>query len=214
MLEQSCLLHADVCRLTYGKLLHWLGLWFLIRTIYGPEHSEFWSHGEIDCLVRAPMRLGAFMSCKQLKVILNALVITTSHPPAFRDHFWEVKNMLQAWNESMVEQFTPSWVSCLDESMNTWTNKYTYPGWMFAPRKLWSFGMSTMACYSLLGLFWQLELVEGKDGPSTIIQKFNVKSRKTVGLLLQMFESIFGRGNVVILDGGICVLKGIVELKK
>ena len=37
---------------------------------------------------------------------------------------------------------------------------------------------------------------------------------KTVGLLLRVLEPIFTRGNVVILDSGFCVLKGIVELKK
>ena len=37
---------------------------------------------------------------------------------------------------------------------------------------------------------------------------------KTVGLLLCVLEPIFARGNVIILDSGFCVLKGIVELKK
>ena len=40
----------------------------------------------------------------------------------FRNHFWD---RLKAWNKIMVTQFTPSWVSCLDESMSTWMNKYT-----------------------------------------------------------------------------------------
>ena len=33
-------------------------------------------------------------------------------------------------------------------------------------------------------------------------------------MLLRVLEPIFTRGNVVILDSGFCVLKGIVELKK
>ena len=50
--------------MTYGELLHWLGLWFLMGTINGPEHSKFWSLGEVDCFVGALMHLGVFMSCK------------------------------------------------------------------------------------------------------------------------------------------------------
>ena len=57
-----------------------------------------------------------------------------------------------------------------------------------------------------------MELVEGKDSPSEIINKFN-NQRKTVGLLLHVLEPIFGMGMVIILDSDFCVLKGIVELK-
>ena len=166
-------------------------------TINGPEHSEFWSLHEVDCLVRAPTRLGAFMSCKQFEVILKALSITSSHPLAFRDHFREVRDMLQAWNKNMEEQFTPSWVSCLDESMSTWINKYTCPGWMFVSRKPWPFGNEYhMVCCSLSGILWQLELVEGKDAPSTIIPKCNNQG-KMVGLSLQMLDPTLGRGDIV-----------------
>ena len=114
----------------------------------------------------------------------------------------------------MTEQFTPSWVCCLDESMSTWTNKYSCPGWMFVPRKPWPFGNEYhTVCCSLSGILWQMELVEGKDSPSEIIPEYNNQG-KTVGLLLCVMEPIFTRGNVVILDSGFCVLKGIVELKK
>ena len=36
--------------------------------------------------------------------------------------------MLKAWNKNMVEQSTLSHVSCLDESMRTWTNNTLAPG--------------------------------------------------------------------------------------
>ena len=50
--------------MTYGEFLHWVGLWFLMGTVNGTEQSEFWSLGEVDCFVGAPMRLGAFVSFK------------------------------------------------------------------------------------------------------------------------------------------------------
>ena len=196
---------------TYGEFLRWIGLWFLMATINGPDHRDFLSLGEVDCLVGAPMRLHNFMSRKRFKAILKALAVTARQPPAFRDRFWVVREVLEAWNSNMTEQFTPSWVSCLDESMSTWTNKYSCPGWMFVPRKPWPFGNEYhTVCCSLSGILWQMELVEGKDSPSEIIPKFNNQG-KTVGLLLHVLEPIFGKGMVIILDSGFCVLKGIVE---
>ena len=114
----------------------------------------------------------------------------------------------------MMEQFTPSWVSCLDESMSTWTNNYSCPAWMFVPCKPWPFGNEYhKVCCSLSGILWQMEIVEGKDAPLQIVPKFNNQG-KTVGLLLCVLEPIFGKGNMVVLDSRFCVLKGIVELKK
>ena len=199
---------------TYGEFLCWLGLWFLRATITGPDCSDFWSIGEVDCFVGAPMHLGHLMSRKQFEAILKVLSYTSHQRPAFQDRFWEVHQMLDAWNTNMMEQFTLSWVNCLDESMSTWTNKYSCPGWMFMPRNPWPFGNKYhIVCCSLSGIFWQMELVEGKDSPSQIVPKFNNEG-KTVGLLLRVLEPIFAKGMVVILDSGFCVLRGIIELKK
>ena len=185
-----------------------------MATINGPDRPNFWSMGEIDCFIGALLRLGSFTPRKQFEVILKALAITARQPPAFRDHFWVVREIIEAWNANMTEQFTPSWVRCLDESMSTWTIKYSCPGWMFVPRKPWPFGNEYhTVCRSLSGILWQMELIEGKDSPSEIIPKYNNQG-KTVGLLLHVLEPIFTRGNVVILDSGFCMLKGIVELKK
>ena len=128
-----CLQEEKHHPVNYGEFLHWLGLWFLMATIIGPECMEFWSIGEVDCFVGAQMRLGTFMSRKRFEAILKALAITARQPPTFSDHFWEVREIIEAWNANMTEQFTPSWVSCLDESMSTWTNRYSCPGWMFVP---------------------------------------------------------------------------------
>ena len=176
ILQTNLNLQCDKYRpTTYGEFLHWLGFLFLMATINGPDHCDFWSLREVDCFVGAPMRLHNFMSRKHFEAILKALAITARQPPAFRDRFWEVREVLEAWNSNMMEHFTPSWVSCLDESMSTWTNKYSCPGWMFVPQKPWPFGNEYhMVCCSLSGILWQMELVEGKDSPLEIIPKFNV----------------------------------------
>ena len=131
--------------------------------------------------------------------------------------FWEVQQMVDEWNKNMAEQFTPSWVSCLDESMSPWTNKYTCPGWMFVPRKAHPFSNEYHSvCCSTSGIMWGMELVEGKDVSHTAEHpkpKHN-NHGNTVSLLLQILEPIFARGSVVVLDSGFCVLKGIIELKK
>ena len=164
-----------------------------MSTITGPDHSDFLSLGEVDCFVCAPMCLGHLMSRKQFEAILKALSYTSHQCPAFWDHFWEICQMLDAWNTNMMEQFTLSWVNCLDESMTTWANKYSCPGWMFVPRKPWPFGNEYhTVCCSLSGILWQMELVEGKDSPSQIVPKFNIEG-KTVGLLLHVLEPIFAR---------------------
>ena len=125
--------------------------------------------------------------------------------------------MVDEWNKNMVQQFTPSWVSCLDESMSPLTSKYTCPGWMFVPRKSHPFGNECHSvCCSMSGIMWGMELVEGKDAPRAVEHpkpKHNILGN-TVGLLLRILEPIFGRGSLVLLDSGFCVLKGIVELKK
>ena len=160
------------------------------------------------------MRLGTYMSRKRCGAILKTLSITSCDSPAFRDCFWEIHEILKAWNETMIEQFSPSWVNCLDESMSTWTNKYSCPGWMLVPCKLWPFGNEYhMVCCSLSGILWQMEIVEEKDAPLQSVSKFN-NQEKTVGLLLHVLEPIFGKGSMVVLDSGFCVLKGFVELKK
>ena len=53
----KCLQEDRHCPLTYGESLYWLGLWFLMATINGPDKVEFWSMGEVDYFVGAPMRL-------------------------------------------------------------------------------------------------------------------------------------------------------------
>ncbi len=56
--------------------------------------------------------------------------------------------------------------------------------------------------------------MEGKDCSKELAApKFNGLG-KTVGVLLQLLNSVFHSGRYVVLDSGFCVLKAIVELKK
>ena len=46
-----CLKEEKHHPLSYGEFLCWLGLWFLMTTIKGTECMDFWSMGEVDCLL-------------------------------------------------------------------------------------------------------------------------------------------------------------------
>ena len=74
--------------------------------------------------------------------------------------------MIDAWNYNMNNEFLASWVSCLDESMSLWVNRWTCLGIMFVPRKPWSCGNEYHSiCCSWSGVMYAIELVEGKDVP-------------------------------------------------
>ncbi|KAG7361811.1 transposase IS4 [Nitzschia inconspicua] len=69
-------------------------------------------------------------------------------------------------------------------------------------------------CCGLSTIMWQIDLVEGKDAPRERLIPTNSVAGKTVGLLLRMLSSMNGRGMLVVLDSGFCVLQGLVELRK
>ncbi len=58
-----------------------------------------------------------------------------------------------------------------------------------------------------------MEMVEGKDHPPQIAERYS-ELGKTSGLLLRMLYSYFASGQFVVLDSGFCVLKALVQLKK
>jgi hypothetical protein len=207
--------HLKLGDLTYGEFLRWIGLWHLMATIMGPERHDFWKVSEIDVHDGAPFRLNNLMSRNRFDDILNNMVFTNVVPPAYKDRFHHVRQMIECWNANIQENFNPGWTTCLDESMSTWSNQYTCPGFMFVPRKPWPFGNEYHSiCCGLSGIMFGVELVEGKDCPNERPPKQFDNLGKTVGLLLRLCKPLWGTAKMVVLDSGFCVLKGIVELKK
>ena len=172
----------------------------------------------VDKFTAAPFRVVTFMSKRRFERILGAIRYNMSKPPSYKDQFWPVREMIVAWNSNMEKSFGPGWVSCLDESMSPWTNKYTCPGHMFVPRKPWPVGNEYHSiCCCLSGIMYAVEIVEGKDRPQQKPkEKFSdvTKNGQTTALLLRLCESIFHIGMIVVLDSGFCVLRAIIELKK
>ncbi len=213
----SALVDEHLPPLTESEFLCYIGIWILMSTCSGWSQSDFWSTKDYDERTNAcPYNLTDKMSKKRFDEITRELRFTNLNPPAYRDRFWEVRQVIQAWNDHMADIYVPSWALCLDESMSIWHSMYTCPGWVFCPRKPHPFGNEYHSmCCGESGVMLNVELVEGKDRPRELGPcKFEDRGGKTVGLLLRMLQKYFSTGRYVVLDSGFCVLKGLVELKK
>eukprot|EP00594_Rhizosolenia_setigera_P000610 CAMPEP_0178944722 /NCGR_PEP_ID=MMETSP0789-20121207/3318_1 /TAXON_ID=3005 /ORGANISM="Rhizosolenia setigera, Strain CCMP 1694" /LENGTH=700 /DNA_ID=CAMNT_0020624495 /DNA_START=47 /DNA_END=2146 /DNA_ORIENTATION=- len=202
--------------ISLGEFIRFLGIRLAMCSCNGYTVDDFWQKRDPDAFHNPPFYFGNVMSNNRFHVISDALSFTTLQPPEFRDKFWKVRQMISMWNENMKKIFNAGWVTCLDESMCIWYNRWTCPGWMFVPRKPHPFGNEyhTMAC-GLCTIIFVVLLVEGKDRPVELdVGNSYSAMGKTVALLLTMCESIFQSGRVVVLDSGFCVLQGIVELYK
>ena len=80
------------------------------------------------------------MSQNRFMAINSALQYTKKPAPTkFVDKFHDVRELINAFNEHYSDEYLPSWLNCLDESMNSWLNKFA-PGFMCVPRKPHPFG--------------------------------------------------------------------------
>ena len=162
-----------------GEFLRWIGIWLLLSTKLGFKRSEYWSIKPIELYNGPPYRLNELMSSNRFEAIFAALTLTDKKSPPYKDRFWQVCQMIAMWNEHMGKNFVPSWVSCLDESMSIWFNRYTCPGWVFCPRKPHPYGNEYHSiCCGLSGIMYAIEIVEGKDRPREKAKDFTKKNRK------------------------------------
>jgi hypothetical protein len=75
--------------------------------------------------------------------------------------------MIDAFNDHYAMECSQSWLSCIDESVNIWLNKF-FPGFMSPPHKPHPFGNeyhSIANSYKGRVVMWRICLVEGKDCP-------------------------------------------------
>ena len=123
--------------------------------------------------------------------------------------------MIDAWNQNMAENFLPSWINVIDESMSKWVNEFTCPSFMFVPRKPWPFcnEYHDAGCAES-DIIWQVELREGKDHLQHLGNKEHDDKGKTVGTLLHLTQPIHRARRVIVLDSDFCILQELVELKK
>jgi hypothetical protein len=145
-----------------------LGCHFYMASFEGiSDRNLWWSQKDVDMFDGAPFRLNGFMSLNRFKAISAAMEYTDKPPlQDFVDRFHDVRQMIDAFNDHYAEEYILSWISCLDESMNSWLNKYC-PGFMNVPRKPHPNGNEY---HSIADgddgqpvMLWRIKIREGKD---------------------------------------------------
>jgi hypothetical protein len=207
--------------LNLSEFYRWLGCRYFSACFVGVSPiKQWWRSKEVDQFEGAPFRLNEVMPLSRFLNIDQAIRYTNLDPPtAFKDKFHDVRQMKNAFNQHYQDNYTPSWLSCLDESMNTWLNKYC-PGFMVVPRKPHPEGNE----YHTIAdgdkgapIMWRVKLQEGKDRPKLANGKPAFPSEfeqhsKTAKLMLEMTKPIHGTGKVVSMDSGFCVTAGILAM--
>ena len=96
-------------------------------------------------------------------------------------------------------------------------NKFACPGFVFCPRKPHPKGNEYHTIYwGESGIMYGWEIVEGRDHPIPMGRpEFETSpNMKTVGLMLRLTRARWSTGKAVIIDSGLCVLKGLLEMRK
>ena len=154
------------------------------------------------------------MTHKRFWSVQRYLTFMDVQAPTFVDKFWEIRQMIKAWNMHTANVFLAGWVKCLDKSMSLWHQRWICPGWIFYPCKPHPFGNKYhTACCALTNILFSIELVEGKDSPPQVAREYDGNG-KTGGLLMWILRPYFYTGQYVVLDLGFCVLKAICDLQK
>ena len=135
--------NGSTAPVTFCDMIRFLGIRLLMSTQQGWTVNNNWSYslesadqGDCPC----PFNMQTFMSMRQFCCINRFLTFTDVQAPTFVDRFWEIRQMIKAWNTHMVNVFLAGWVVCLDESMLIWHQHWTSPGWIFCPCKPHPFG--------------------------------------------------------------------------
>ena len=194
----------------------WRGLWRWMSLNPQYKRNDFWdTTSERTPYVFDSPVFGKYMSRNRFNDLTSTFTLRRGCPPAYRDKFWMIRQMQDAFNGHMKKCFSASWAVCLDESMVKWLNEFS-PGWMAVGRKPSPFGNEyhTMACAVLHIIFW-IEIVEGKDRPPQLGPLLHVEGHgKLCGLVLRAAEAIKGSNRVIGMDSGFGVLSVLPELRK
>ena len=107
---------------TIGEMKVFFGLWTIISLNPGYQIREFFiplgSKSNPRDLLWNPPFLGDSMSRKRFDDLHSATRLRNEEPPTnYRDKFWHIRKLIEAFNEKMGTSFESSWITCLDESM-------------------------------------------------------------------------------------------------
>ena len=200
-----------------AEFLGWLGIWINISLYPGFAPRDFFSLTKREFDFHPPY-LGVYVTGKHFEQINSHLTLTMQElPKTYRDRFWWVRPLIDAFNKETQEDFIAGWLIVLDKSMVVFLNKYA-PGWTVVKRKPHPMGNEyhTTACCNTKIIF-HIEIVEGKDQPKEgphATGKFEEEFGSKMGaLVVRMMEGVRGSGRCVILDSGFGYVPSVVQLK-
>jgi hypothetical protein len=129
--------------MTLQEFYVWLGCIFYLACFQGiSNRNKWWSSALINQFKGAPfVWLKAYISKTRFLDIIGIGAIRytdQAQPLLFKDRFHKVRAMISAFNKHYEREYSPAWLSCLNESMNSWLNKFS-PGLMVCPQNPWPF---------------------------------------------------------------------------
>ena len=181
------------------EYIQWVRCWIYMACWVGIEsHRDWWSTTTPSMAKCAPFRLNRIMSLNRFDYILSAFRFTNREVP-YEDGFLQMRQLEEAWNQNIAQQFLPSLINVIDESMMEWFSKWD-SGFMCVVRKPHPFGNERHTiCWDFTSIMWRAHIVEGKDRPTELGKKKWEDLGKTVGLILRMCEPIFSTVSVLCL---------------
>lgn len=194
-------------KLTQEELLCWLGLVLIASDFLGPQETLWLPTREKYC-PRPP--LGDAMSRRRFEAIASALRLTDSPRPAYRDRFFDLRGIIEDFNEHMAGLYSPSGTVCLDAGS-------TFDDRQFAPRMPSSVdaAYATM-CDAATCIIFRIELMERRGRPPQLGKpKYEEQFHsKATGLMMRMTETIRGTGIVVVMGSAFCDVGALAALQK
>ena len=157
--------------ITTQDYIKWVCCWLYMSCWVGICNCRYWwSTAAPSRHKGAPFRMNYYISRNLFGQILY-LLQHTDQASEYEDVFHLMRQLEEAWNKNMEEEFIPSWLSVLDEPIMEWLNKY-FPGFMYVGHKPHPFENEhhTISCAITLILFKAL-VFEGKDQPKKLGKK-------------------------------------------
>ena len=136
--------HVSPVQQSMGELIQFMGMRLKIATTFGFERRKFWSVDIVGSKRKTPFKFNNLTSKHRFDDILRNLHFTKKAPPAYRDRFYDHKEMEEEWNRNISREYAPSDRTSLDESMKKWVEKFTCPGFLVVQRNQWPFGNEYM----------------------------------------------------------------------
>lgn len=197
-------------RVTESDVLQWLGVWYYMlafpqigdRRDYFTPRNEQWRFGPRHFIEEWLKRgdNGTYKGITWFENMEQCFSLPTVDDQTARDNdkFFEVRHMWESFRKHFVDQVSPGWLVCLDESMIKWMG-CGMPGLMTVPRKPTPIGLELHTlCDAQSGVLVNYEVYEGKEAMEKkkfVFDKTDIgEINKSTALTLRMLEPYFSTG--------------------